>query len=428
VRAFSPSLHPRGPDGRFTKSFARLADSKTKARRDKIRSGFKARPPFRSPGDAHGWLSGLSTQKSKGPGQMDRALAALREANKTLRAGKSTDGPLAGAMKPLPDDVQVFRSVSAKKFGQVAPSDLVGFHVRDAGYFPTTVAPTKPRPGEIRMRIDVPKGTKAAGSPDTSELVLDAGTEMTVDEVTTSPDGSTEMHLTALGGDAGSAPDSGDATVPDSSSGPSPAQRIVAAAAGSDALAAAPSSLVRNDGAGLPAEQRAAVEEYRGDSAYRSINAALRGASDDELAGIPLADPTDRATIDGLVANMDAAMAGSRLTADVQTFRGVGDASRMFGDRLGGDLTGMEWREDAYVSTSADRAVSDEFAGNIPPGAVMMRVLVPAGIGGIELSGESDEAELLLARGLTMRVVADNGVDDDGVRQIDVEVVPINAT
>lgn len=436
LRAFNPSLHPRGPDGRFTKSFATLMGGAKKKRRDSIRSKFKARAPFRSPADANKWLAGFSTSKSGDQG----ALAQLHDANKALRAGKTSSGPLSGAMKPVPEDVTVFRSVPASKFGSVAPKDLEGFVVKDAGYFPTSLAPLHPVPGEVRMQIDVPAGTKAAGSPDTAELVLDSGQELSVDQVTANPDGTAEMHLTVLGpadgehGGGGDSAPGGKASDKPGGDKPAPAEpatggnfdeRLAGAASGNDALAAAPSSLVRNDGADLPDEQRAAVQEYRGDSAYRSINAALRGATDEELAGIPLADPTDRATIDGLVANMDAAMEGSRLTSDVETYRGIGNAARLFGDRLGGDLTGMEWREDAYVSTSSDREIADEFAGNIPPGAVLMRMVVPAGVGGIELSDGSYEAEMLLQRGLTMRVVADNGVVD-GVRQIDVEVVPID--
>jgi hypothetical protein len=59
-----------------------------------------------------------------------------------------------------------------------------------------------------------------------------------------------------------------------------------------------------------------------------------------------------------------------------------------------------------------------------------MRLLVPAGVGAIEISGPRDpdtlegESEVLLQRGLRMRVVADHGVDARGVRQLDVEVIP----
>lgn len=392
-------------------------------RRDRIRSTFKARTPFRNPGDANKWLSGFSTSKSADPG----VLGQLHDANKALRAGKTSKGPLSGSMKPVPEDVTVFRSVPASKFGSVAPKDLEGFVVRDAGYFPTSLAPTKPGPGEVRMQIDVPKGTKAAASPDTSELVLDAGQELSVDQVTQNPDGSAQMHLTVLGDgtDQPTGPDQ-PAGQPDQPGQPAQSfqSRIDAAAAGSSALGAAPSSLARDGGSAIPDQQRQSLQDYRGDEAYRTINAALRGATDDQLAAMPLTgDWADRARIDTAVANMDAAMDGSRLTQDVQTFRGIGNASRLFGDRFDGDLTGMEWREDAYVSTSADGEIADEFAGNLH-GAVVMRMVVPAGTGGIELSDSGHESELLLQRGLTMRVVADNGVDADGVRRIDVEVVP----
>ncbi len=434
---FNPSLHPRGPGGRFTRSFSRPMDAGDRKRVEQVQSGFRARPPFRTPGDAHGWLSGMSTNKTRSePGQMDRMLAQLRANNQQLRAGREDQSGFEQLLAPTPEDVTVHRSVPADHFGNAAPDDLHDFVVSDAGYFPTSLAPQHAAPGQVRMEIDVPAGTRAAPSPDTSELVLDRGLHMSVDEVSTGPDGQTTMHLTVLGEGDDNGPDGQDgsdqpepaeqpvaASPPD---GPAFQTRIDSAQTDAGALAAAPSSLVRDDGADLPDEQRAALQEYRGDAAYRSINAALRGASDEELAALPLADPTDRASIDGLVAGMDAAMDASRMTQDVQTFRGIGNASRLFGDRLGGDLTVMEWREDAYVSTSADREIAGDFAGNIPPGAVMMRMLVPAGTGGIELSDAGYEAELLLERGLTMRVVADRGLDEDGVRQIDVEVVPID--
>lgn len=421
--AWNPSLHPRGPNGRFTQSFARLAGSAEKKRIGAARSKFKARPPFRSPGDAHGFLSGFSTNKTRGPGQMDRMLAQLRAANQSLRTGKPDQSGFEQLLKPTPQDVTVFRSVPSNKFGHVTPQDLKGFVVSDAGYFPTSLAPTKPAPGEVRMRIDVPKGTKAAASPDTSELVLDAGLEMSVDEVTEHPDGSADMHLTAL---PATSPVGGSANA-DTPSDPRTEfdRRIVGAAEGAPGRQAAPLSYVNPAGPPpLSQEQRMGLGAYLSED-YQAINHILRGGSDDT---IPRGDTT-RDDVDFWIEHIDDAMGASPLAEDVVAFRGIGGAERIFGrDRLMGDLTGMEWREDAYVSTSTDQAVSEDFAGNLPPGAVMMRVLIPRGIGGIELSDESYESELMLQRGLTMRVVSDNGVDEDGVRRIDVEVVPIDAT
>jgi hypothetical protein len=88
----------------------------------------------------------------------------------------------------------------------------------------------------------------------------------------------------------------------------------------------------------------------------------------------------------------------------------------------------MQWREDAYLSTSASQAVTDGFVRGTD--GVRMRLLVPAGVGAVQVSdtidaaGHIDEAEILLERGRTLRVVADRGFDTDGVRDLDVEVVP----
>ncbi len=408
VRAFNPSLHPRGPDGRFTKSFATLMGVSRKKRRDRIRSKFKARAPFRNPADANKWLAGFSTSKSSDQG----ALAQLHDANKALRAGKTTTGPLSGAMKPVPEDVTVFRSVPATKFGSVAPKDLEGFVVRDAGYFPTSLAPTKPVPGEVRMTIDVPAGTKAAASPDTAELVLDSGQELSIDEVTANPDGSAAMHLTVL--PAGDAPDDS----PDSPDGSANdfGARVDAAAQGTDARHATDGSMV-GDRNYLSSSQNRAFENYRGVD-YGGINHRLRNGG---VEG----DDTVSQRHARTVAAMDSAMRRNRLNRDVVSHRGL-DGRRLFGDRFNGNMAGMEWREDAFVSTSTDEAMAGTFAEG--DGALMMRILTPAGVGAVEMSDESYESELLLQRGLTMRVAADHGVDANGVRRIDVEVVPVDAT
>lgn len=95
----------------------------------------------------------------------------------------------------------------------------------------------------------------------------------------------------------------------------------------------------------------------------------------------------------------------------------------MFGDRMDADLTGMQWREDGFVSTSADPGAVDQFTSG--PNPVRMRVTAPAGTNAVDLSDPDspDEAELLLNRGLSLEVTADRGVVA-GVRQLDVQVVP----
>lgn len=424
-RKWNPSLHPRGPDGRFTKSSARPATPKQKKRINYVRNGPKPKP-FRTPKEASAGLSRTSTAPAE-------SLPKLHETNQSLRAGQpAPDNALAASMAPIPEAMTMYRSVPRSEFGNVPPEDLRGFVVRDAGFFPASAAPTHPVPGEVRMTIDVPAGTHAAGSPDTHELIIDAGTEMSVDDVTTSPDGTTEMHLTALPPEGTETPDSpGDTTpvaepdtvAPDTSeSAPSFDDRVAAAATDEAARAAAPGSLIRSSDPPLTDEQRYALEDYGADN-FEPINRMLRGG-DPEQGNVY----ADRETTQAWIDDIDSAMEQSRLTEEIQTWRGMANARRLFGNRLDGDLTGMEWREDAYVSTSADREVSQDFAEAGGGDRVMMRVVVPAGVGGIEISGTTGvlpESEVLLQRGLVMRVVADNGPDENGVRQLDVEVVPV---
>lgn len=138
------------------------------------------------------------------------------------------------------------------------------------------------------------------------------------------------------------------------------------------------------------------------------------------------------------VAGIDSAMGRSRLTSDVQVWRGSGSGSEI-GD-MSGDLTGNEWTEPAYLSTTADERIALDFArlGSTP---VVMSIKAPTGTGAVAVSDRPNaftrladgtsvhmlgggQGEILMERGLRLRAVADHGVDERGVRHLDVEIVP----
>lgn len=222
--AFNAALHPRGPNGRFTRSYARPMTALDGVKAKEAKTGFKARA-FKGAEDARKYLAGLFGGKSdKSGGKPGPAAAgspggikahidsgALGRANETLRAGKS--GPEVQAidkeMKPLPDGLDLYRSVPAKKFGNVDPKSLDGMLVSDAGYFPTTVAPSKSAPGNVQVHVQAPAGTPAAADPDSGRVVLGHGVEMAVDSVDVTPDGGTRVNLIALPGKEGAPPGTG---------------------------------------------------------------------------------------------------------------------------------------------------------------------------------------------------------------------------
>lgn len=186
---FNPSLHPRGRGGRFTRSFSRRATPAQKQHGHDVMSRFS---PTKGGNPLAGYSGGKAAVEA-----FSRNFAAV---NGTLRAGKA-DTPqvhaLDRAMRPLPHDTVLTRAVPLDMFGRVKPSQLTGFVVRDAGFFPTTAVPQPPQPRTVLLRIQAPAGTKAAADPDTGQVVLDRGLDLLVHGVRDTPAGP-EMALTVL--------------------------------------------------------------------------------------------------------------------------------------------------------------------------------------------------------------------------------------
>ena len=189
------------------------------------------------------------------------------------------------------------------------------------------------------------------------------------------------------------------------------ADKLSGAESGQAAIDAAPAGLGR-ESTGLTDAQRGAAEEYISFFGYRDTNGQLR-------AGGELKPSTSER-----VRNLDEAMSSSPLSADVVVYRGMRDGEVVFGDQFGGNLTGAEWTESAFLSTSASEGFADSWSrhglgrDSDPLNPVVMRIVAPSGTGALDLG----RSELLLDRGLGLRVAEDRGVID-GARHLDVEVV-----
>lgn len=113
------------------------------------------------------------------------------------------------------------------------------------------------------------------------------------------------------------------------------------------------------------------------------------------------------AKADRQIAALDRVM--QPISDDIIVYRGV---------RL--EAIGDTWTDAGFVSTTARRDVAEHsFSGR---GSALLRIRVPRGTPALGLEGLG-EAEVLLARGLPFRQVADHGVLDNGARFLDVEVV-----
>jgi ADP-ribose pyrophosphatase len=180
---------------------------------------------------------------------------------------------------------------------------------------------------------------------------------------------------------------------------------------------AAPASYVsrRTPSIDISDEERAALRQYRSvSSAPEEIQAALRAGDLPEEY---------RET----VAAIDAVMARSRLTEGVVADRGIFDLDQIFPGRFGDDLVGAEWIDRGYLSTTISESEAASFAFGGPRQAVL-RIHAPAGTPGVQLSSSKYEAELLLGRGLRLRVIGDRGLNANGARLLDVEIIPTSPT
>jgi hypothetical protein len=192
--------------------------------------------------------------------------------------------------------------------------------------------------------------------------------------------------------------------------------RLATAATGDDALRAVPRSIMRPDE--QTSAQQSALRQYKG-TGYDNINGALRR----ERGDLP--------THGGFqfhreaVAAIDSVMDRSVLQREVLVHRGVRAGRNVFGAAWQGSLVGAEWTEDAYLSTTADAAIADRFTQATLRHGAAMRILAPKGTKGIMLSDREYESEILLERGLRLRVVTDTGPGP--ARVIEVEVVPRDA-
>ncbi len=416
-------------------------------------------------------------QDSRNGTDFKRINGALRTGGpgnaQTQKAIAGIDDAMTGS--ELNADITVLRGIrqSRAMFGDRLDGDLTGMRWREDGFLSTStdtgaIAPFSRGEDPVQMRVAVPAGTKAIDlydprDPSEAEILIDRGHEIEVVTDRGVVDGIRQIDVRVLpkagagqqagkqeaapaparAGGNGTAVPAGQETP---AAGPAPGGVVSGGmtASGWDAAAKKAAqgqggldSVPVRFGSGIPisvpsgwSESQSAVigdalATYQGE-AFSEINSYLRGTAD---GGPEITD---------VVKKIDDAMAASPLPKDVLVYRTIKDPGKIFGDAWGPDVTGMEWEDSAFASTTADVRVASQFAQvaqmeepDMPP--VMMRILLPKGSPGVQVSpmGRPDEvwldfqheAEILTARGQRRRVVADRGVDENGIRVLDIEVI-----
>jgi len=156
--------------------------------------------------------------------------------------------------------------------------------------------------------------------------------------------------------------------------------------------------------------QRSAIDSYAG-GAYDRVNGGLRSGAGN-IEGLAAYDQE-------LVGRLDTIMADQGgLSGDIVVRRGLASGRRTFGGRE--PAVGMEWTDHGYTSTTTSGRAERTFTGE---SGVEMRILVPKGTRAFS-NDHLDPDEVVLDRGLSFRVVRDNGRDPYyGTRQLDVQII-----
>lgn len=205
-------LHPRDKNGRFRSKW-KMASGVVNAIL-KALSSFSPRT-FSSDGEAGQYLFNHAKPSRFRGGSDFKALTGFAQANKNLRAGsmdaetKKFVQVMDESSVNLPDDVILSKVVGPQAFGLTPETvgldeggieDFTGKLIGDRGYNSAMIGtPGRKQPGQIEMRIAVPKGTKAvipATSRGDREVILDKDQELRVTKVT--PDGQGGYYVLAV--------------------------------------------------------------------------------------------------------------------------------------------------------------------------------------------------------------------------------------
>jgi 8-oxo-dGTP pyrophosphatase MutT (NUDIX family) len=160
-----------------------------------------------------------------------------------------------------------------------------------------------------------------------------------------------------------------------------------------------------------------ALRFYRGGS-FRAIAAHLRGGADPDETFLVNERPGERGRDERLAEHVEAidqALAAAPLAEPVIVWRGVRELGEHIGADLDTDVVGTTWTERSFPSTSVEPGLASIFADD-----VLLRLHVPAGVGAIQLDSRptdrehTREAEILLPRGLQMRVTGESEVPIGG--------------
>ncbi|MEV0968505.1 ADP-ribosyltransferase [Microtetraspora glauca] len=163
-RAWDPSKHPRGPDGKFIGRTA-FASAAERAIGNEI---LGERPRRFTNAEATRWLRDHTPKLShEQRAAVERYTGdGFQETNQALRAGKANASDVAAldsAMKPTEHSMILTRVVQPDAFGYKKPADvkgLVGRKVTDRAYMSTAAgSPYAGGLGGVTMHLVVPKGT-----------------------------------------------------------------------------------------------------------------------------------------------------------------------------------------------------------------------------------------------------------------------------